>query len=86
MLFALLLLTLSISALLNYQRALTHSAELQWQQRSAMRVASQRLLGHEVAGWRTQLQLQTIVSGCRLEQAEVSGPYQVQTGISRLRC
>ncbi|WP_244269249.1 prepilin-type N-terminal cleavage/methylation domain-containing protein [Pantoea septica] len=85
-LFALLLLATSVSALLQYHRALTQGFSQQWQQRVAVRVAAQRLMGHEVAGWRTSLQRSGAVSTCTLERAEVSGPDEARAMLTRLRC
>ncbi|MDT0178089.1 prepilin-type N-terminal cleavage/methylation domain-containing protein [Pantoea sp. RRHST58] len=85
-LFALLLLATSVSALLHYHRALTQGFDQQWQQRVAVRVAAQRLMGHEVAGWRSSLQRSGALSTCMLERAEVSGPYAVRARLTRLRC
>ncbi|WP_371242731.1 prepilin-type N-terminal cleavage/methylation domain-containing protein [Pantoea sp. KPR_PJ] len=83
---ALLLLAMSVSALLQYHRALTQSVHQQWQQRVAVRVAAQRLLGHEVAGWQTSLVPDISLAGCTLERADVSGAYQAHATLIRLRC
>lgn len=85
-LFALLLLAMSVSALLQYHRALTQGFSQQWQQRVAVRVAAQRLMGHEVEGWQTSLERRAGVSGCTLERAEVSGAFQAHAMLIRLRC
>ena len=85
-LFALLLMALSSSALLQYHRALTFGFSQQWNQREAWRVAEQRLIGHESAGWCTTLQIQNGPAGCRLERADVLGPQQRSASLTRLRC
>ncbi len=85
-LFALLLMALSSSTLLHYHRALALGFSQQWYQREAWRVAEQRLAGHEVAGWKSTLQQQSGPSGCTLERAEVTGPYQRSATLTRLRC
>jgi len=85
-LFALLLLATSVSALLQYHRVLAQGFSQQWQQRAAARVAAQRLMGHEVAGWRTSLQHSGTISTCTLARAEVSGPYGAHATLTRLRC
>lgn len=86
MLFALLLMALSSSTLLHYHRALALGFSQQWYQREAWRVAEQRLAGHEVAGWKSTLQQQSGPSGCTLERAEVTGPWQRRATLTRLRC
>lgn len=86
MLFALLLMATSVSALLHYHRALTLSFSQQWQQRAAVRVAAQRLMGHDVEGWRASLQRSASAAGCTLERVEVSGPHQAHAALTRLRC
>ena len=85
-LFALLLMALSSSTLLHYHRALAVGFSQQWYQREAWRVAEQRLAGHEVAGWKSTLQEQSSTSGCTLERADVTGPYQRSASLTRLRC
>jgi len=52
----------------------------------AVRIAAQRLMGHEVAGWRSSLQRSGAVSTCTLERVEVSGPYEAHATLTRLRC
>ncbi|WP_312758419.1 prepilin-type N-terminal cleavage/methylation domain-containing protein [Pantoea brenneri] len=85
-LFALLLMALSSSALLQYHRALTLGFSQQWNQREAWRVAEQRLIGHETPGWRATLQTRSGPAGCRLERADVLGPQQRSASLTRLRC
>lgn len=85
-LFALLLMALSSSTLLHYHRALAVGFSQQWYQREAWRVAEQRLAGHEVTGWKSTLQQQSGPSGCTLERAEVTGPWQRSATLTRLRC
>ncbi|MCZ4060320.1 prepilin-type cleavage/methylation domain-containing protein [Pantoea sp. LMR881] len=81
-----LLMALSSSALMQYHRMLTHGFNQQWQQREAWRMAEQRLIGHDVAGWQSGLQRRTGPGNCTLESAEVVGPYQRTATLSRLRC
>ncbi len=85
-LFALLLMALSSSALLQYHRVLGLGFSQQWQQREAWRVAEQRLTGREVTGWQSVLQRSSGPGGCTLERVEVSGPHQRSATLSRLRC
>lgn len=85
-LFALLLMALSSSALLQYHRALSLGFSQQWQQREAWRVAGQRLIGRETTRWQSSLQRSGGPNGCTLERAEVSGPHQRSATLSRLRC
>ncbi|MDH2068147.1 prepilin-type N-terminal cleavage/methylation domain-containing protein [Pantoea sp. GD03673] len=79
-------MALSTSTLLHYHRALALALSQQWYQREAWRVAEQRLNGHEVAGWRSTLQQQSSASGCILDRADVTGPYQRSATLTRLRC
>ncbi|MCK0554952.1 MULTISPECIES: prepilin-type N-terminal cleavage/methylation domain-containing protein [Pantoea] len=85
-LFALLLMAVSTSALLQYHRVLTLGFSQQWQQREAWRVAEQRLLGHEVPGWQSRFEKTQGPGGCVLEKAEVSGPHQRHASLMRLTC
>lgn len=85
-LFALLLMAVSTSALLQYHRVLTLGFSQQWQQREAWRVAEQRLLGREVPGWQTRSEKKQGPVGCVLEKAEVSGPHQRHASLTRLTC
>lgn len=80
-----LLLATSVSVLLQYHRVLTQGFSQQWQQRVAVRVAAQRLVGHEVEGWRTSLQ-RSAVMNCTLTRVEVSGPHQAHATLTRLGC
>lgn len=83
---ALLLMALSSSTLLHYHRALTLGFSQQWYQREAWHAAEQRLMGHEMAGWRSTWQQQIGPAGCTLERAEVTGPLQRHAALARLRC
>ncbi|MCX2201809.1 prepilin-type N-terminal cleavage/methylation domain-containing protein [Pantoea agglomerans] len=85
-LFALLLMALSSSTLLHYHRALALGFSQQWYQREAWRVAEQQLMGHESPGWTSILQQQSGPSGCTLDRADVTGPYQRRATLTRLRC
>ncbi|MHA6312490.1 prepilin-type N-terminal cleavage/methylation domain-containing protein [Pantoea sp. S-LA4] len=85
-LFALLLMALSSSALLQYHRALARGFSQQWEQREAWRVAEQRLVGQAVAGWHSTLQRQSSPTGCVQERADVQGPQQRTATLTRLRC
>lgn len=85
-LFALLLMAVSTSALLQYHRVLTLGFSQQWQQREAWRVAEQRLLGREVSGWQSRSEKTQGPAGCVLEKAEVSGPHQRHASLMRVTC
>ncbi|WP_233592979.1 prepilin-type N-terminal cleavage/methylation domain-containing protein [Candidatus Pantoea deserta] len=85
-LFALLLLAMSVSTLLRYHHVLMQGFSQQWQQRAAVRVAAQRLMGHEIEGWRVSLTRSAAVAGCTLERVEVSGAFQAHATLTRLRC
>ncbi|MEJ5044634.1 MULTISPECIES: prepilin-type N-terminal cleavage/methylation domain-containing protein [Pantoea] len=85
-LVAMLLLAMTISTLLQYHRALALGFSLQWQQRQAWHVAGQALLGHEVEGWQSQRQQQSLGSGCTLERVTVTGPQQRSASLGQLNC
>jgi prepilin peptidase dependent protein C len=85
-LVGMLLLALSITTLLHYQRALTLGFSQQWQQRQAWQVAQQALLGYDTAGWHTQRQQQILPGSCTLERVTVTGPHQRTAVLSRLKC
>ncbi|WP_312837082.1 prepilin-type N-terminal cleavage/methylation domain-containing protein [Pantoea sp.] len=86
-LFAMLLLAMSISALLNYHRALTLGfSQQQQQQQEAWRAAAQRLSGWEIPGWQSDLSRRSGPGGCELETANVVGPGQRRVALSLLRC
>ncbi|MFS2225446.1 prepilin-type N-terminal cleavage/methylation domain-containing protein [Pantoea sp. B65] len=83
---ALLLFSLSLTALLHYQRVLTEGFARQWQQRQAWRYAAQRIEGHVVDGWQTQLLVQSGPGGCQLLSAQASGPLGGEARLTTLRC
>ncbi|WP_345828457.1 prepilin-type N-terminal cleavage/methylation domain-containing protein [Pantoea sp. BRR-3P] len=85
-LVAMLLLAMTISTLLQYHRALALGFSQQWQQRQAWRAAGQALLGHDVAGWQSQRQQQSIAGGCTLEHVTVTGPQQRSASLGQLNC
>lgn len=85
-LFALLLFSLSLTVLLQYQQALTQGFALQWQQRQAWRYAAQRIEGHQVDGWQTQLQRQSGPAGCQLLTATASGTLGRTAQLTTLHC
>lgn len=85
-LFALLLFSLSFTALMQYQQALGVGFQQQWQQREAWRNALQRLEGHEPPGWRTTLHSRGGPAGCLLLTAEVVSPAGRRAELTRLRC
>ena len=85
-LVAMLLLAMTISALLQYHRALALGFSQQWQQRQAWQVAGQALLGREVEGWQSEHQQQSFAGGCTLERVAVSGPQQRSASLARLNC
>jgi len=85
-LFALLLFSLSLTALLQYQRVLTQGFALQWQQRQAWRYAAQRIEGLAVEGWQTELQQQSGPEGCVLLTAQARGVLGREARLTTLRC
>lgn len=68
-LIALLLLSLSVSALLRYQQAIAQSFNLQWQKTQMWNALWQRLQGEPLPGWQITLQQQTGPTGCTLKRA-----------------
>lgn len=85
-LFAVLLFSLSITALLSLQRALGQGFQQQWQQREAWRQAFQRLQGNEGSGWQSQLSSRTGPLGCQLLTAQVTSPSGRHAALTRLSC
>lgn len=81
-----LLLTMTISALLNYHRVLVTGASQQWQQRQAWIVAGQALLGREVEGWQIARHQHSLTLNCVLERVTVTGPHQRSATLARLDC
>lgn len=90
-LFALLLFSLSITALMRYQLVLTEGFQQQWQQRSAWRHAQQLLQGNELDGkeleeWQKQLQQQSGPEGCQRLTAKAVSPAGRKAELVQLRC
>ncbi|MCU5774654.1 prepilin-type N-terminal cleavage/methylation domain-containing protein [Erwiniaceae bacterium BAC15a-03b] len=85
-LFALLLFSLSLTVLMQYQRVLTQGFAQQWQQRQAWRYAAQRIEGQAVDGWQTQLLAQPGPGGCQLLSAQARGPLGREAQLTTLRC
>lgn len=85
-LFALLLFSLSFTALMHYQQALALGFQQQWQQREAWRNAQQRLEGQQMPGWRSTLQARSGPSGCQLLSARATGPAGRSAELTQLQC
>ncbi|MGX9241773.1 prepilin-type N-terminal cleavage/methylation domain-containing protein [Pantoea dispersa] len=85
-LVAMLLLAMTISALLQYHRALALGFSQQWQQRQAWQVAGQALLGRDTTGWQIVHQPQSLPGGCVLDRVTVTGPHQRTASLARLNC
>lgn len=85
-LFALLLFSLSFTALMHYQQALGQGFQQQWQQREAWRSVQQKLEGHEMPGWRSTLQSRSGPAGCQLLSARAIGPAGRSAELTQLRC
>lgn len=85
-LFALLIFSLSYTALMRYQQAIGQGFHRQWQQREAWRYAFQRLQGKETAGWQTQLHSRSGPGGCRLVTAKAISPAGQAAELTRLQC
>lgn len=86
MLFALLLFSLSYTALLHYQQALAQSFHWQWQQREAWRQAYQRLQGKAPPDWQTQQRTHSGPPGCRRVTALVISPAGRRAELTQLYC
>ncbi|ADP11549.1 Prepilin peptidase dependent protein C [Erwinia sp. Ejp617] len=89
-LFALLLFSVSFTALMKYQQVLGLGFQQQWQQREAWRQAFQRLQGNvqvnESMGWHSQLSSRSGPVGCRLLSAQVTSPAGRQAALTQLNC
>lgn len=85
-LFALLLFSLSITALMRYQQVLADGFQQQWQQRSAWRNARQLLQGNPLEGWQAQLQQQNGPDGCQMMMAKTVSPAGRKAELVQLRC
>lgn len=85
-LFALLLLSAGITALLKYHQALTQSAALQWQQRLNGYHAAQRIEGRVVERWQVQWSVETGPAGCKLLNARAGGVRGREATLVTLRC
>ncbi|MFC0142410.1 prepilin-type N-terminal cleavage/methylation domain-containing protein [Erwinia mallotivora] len=84
-LVALLLFTLSFTALLHYQRMLGSGFQLQQQQREAWRQAWLRFEGYQSPDWQTTLK-QEPVQGCTMMMASAVSHGGKQAELSQLRC
>ncbi|ATZ12494.1 prepilin-type N-terminal cleavage/methylation domain-containing protein [Erwinia amylovora] len=89
-LFALLLFSVSLTALMKYQQVLGQGFQQHWQQREAWRQAFQRLQGNlpvnETTGWHSQLSSRSGPAGCRLLSAQVTSPAGRQAALTQLNC
>lgn len=84
-LVALLLFTLSFTALMHYQLALAKGAQRQMQQREAWRQAWQRFAGYQAPGWQTSL-TQENAAGCMIVTARAVSSGGQEATLSQLRC
>lgn len=85
-LVALLLFASSLTALLQYQLALTKGFQLQAQQRQAWRYALQRFEGYQPPGWQTSVVEKSGPAGCPLLTASVVSPLGRKAELALLRC
>ncbi len=85
-LFALLLFSLSTTALMQYQLALAKGFELQTQQRNALRLAWQRFEGYQAPEWRSELSSRPGPHGCQLQTANVTSPAGREAELTLLVC
>ena len=85
-LVALLLFSLSFTALMHYQLAQAKGSRLQIQQREAWRRAWLRFEGYEAAGWQTTLEKKTGPAGCQLLTSTVVSPAGRSATLQKLRC
>ncbi|MCX8956874.1 prepilin-type N-terminal cleavage/methylation domain-containing protein [Erwinia psidii] len=84
-LVALLLFTLSFTALLNYQLMLAQGAQQQIQQREAWRQAWLRFEGYQAPDWRTSLEKEN-VQGCLMWTASAISSGGRRAVLSQLHC
>jgi|GEM_PF-290242 len=85
-LFALLLFSLSMTALLHYHQVLAEGFQQQWQQRNAWRSAWQRLQGNPLTGEQSRLQQQSGPEGCQLFTASTVSPAGRKAELIQLYC
>ena len=85
-LFALLLFSMSITALLHYHQSLAAGFQQQWQQRNAWHAAWQRLQGNPLTEWQSDLQQQSGPEGCQLMTARVVSSAGRKAELVQLRC
>lgn len=85
-LFALLLFSLSITALMQYQQVLAAGFQQQWQQRTAWRNAWQLLEGNPRLAGQVELQQRSGPEGCQLLTAKTVTPGGRKAELILLRC
>jgi len=85
-LFALLLFSMSITALLHYHQALAEGFQQQWQQRNAWQAAWQRLQGNPLEGWHSSLQQKSGPGGCLLMTASATSTAGRTAVLVQLTC
>jgi len=85
-LVALLLFTLSFTALMHYQLALSTGAQQQMQQREAWQMAWLHFEGYQAIGWQSSLVRQPGPTGCTLLQVTATSPLGRKAELSRLQC
>ncbi|ROR13205.1 prepilin-type N-terminal cleavage/methylation domain-containing protein [Erwinia sp. JUb26] len=85
-LFALLLFSITITALMRYQLVLADGFQQQWQQRSAWRNARQLLQGNPLEGGQAQLHQESGPEGCQLLIAKTISPAGRRAELTQLRC
>lgn len=85
-LVALLLFSLSFTALLHYQLAQAKGFQLQIQQREAWYRAWLRFEGYEAAGWETTLGKKMGPAGCQLLTSIAVSPAGREATLQQLRC
>ena len=85
-LFAVLLFTLSLTALLHYYQALAEGFQQQWQQRNVWQNARQRLEGNPLDDWVSSIQQQPGPEGCQLVTVQVISPVGRHAELTQLFC
>ncbi|WP_158783994.1 prepilin-type N-terminal cleavage/methylation domain-containing protein [Pantoea sp. BAV 3049] len=85
-LVALLLFTLSFTALMHYQLALAKGAQQQLQQREAWRQAWLRFEGYQAVDWQSSLMQRPGPEGCLLLAVTVISPLGRKAELKQLHC
>ncbi len=68
-LIGVVLLSITVSTMLRYQKALSEGFQTQWQHQQLWQALWQNVQGHSVSDWQIKLQKRIGPEGCELRQA-----------------